>query len=93
MADLNKSRQNPFKCEICDKEFRDIKGLKNHLNLVHKLMGEHQCNICQSVFKLQKQLNSHVKMTFIPQLLNTRFLHLHLKNLPHTSRHRSFRPL
>ena len=29
---------------------------------------------------------------FIPQLLNTQFLHLHLKNLPHTSHHRSFWP-
>ena len=65
MADVNKSRQqqqNHLKCEICDKEFRSNNGLKNHLNVFHKLMDEHQCNICQSVFKLQSQLNSHVKI-------------------------------
>ena len=62
MADLNKSRQDPLKCEICDKDFKSNNGLKNHFNIVHKLMKEHQCNICQKVFKLQTQLNSHVKI-------------------------------
>ena len=65
MDNSNKSRQQNqilVKCEICDKEFRRNNGLKNHLNLVHKSMEEHPCNICQSVFKLQRQLNSHVKI-------------------------------
>ena len=65
MADLNESRQqqkNPLKCEICDKDFKSNSGTKNHFNLVHKLMQEHHCNICQSVFKLQRQLTSHVKI-------------------------------
>ena len=62
MANLNKTRQNLLKCEICDKEFKSSKGLKNHIDIVHKLMEEHhQCNTCQKVFKLQSQLTSHVK--------------------------------
>ena len=62
MADLNNSGQNLLQCEICEKEFKSNSSLKNHFNIVHKLMEEHQCNICQSVFKLQRQLNSHVKI-------------------------------
>ena len=53
MAGLNEFRQqlqNSLKCEICDEEFESNKGLKNHFNIVHKLMKEPQCNICQNVF-------------------------------------------
>ena len=65
MATLNELRQqqkNTLKCEICDKEFKSNNCLKNHFNIVHKLMTELQCNICQKVFKLQAQLTSHVKI-------------------------------
>ena len=62
MAGLNKSRYNPPKCEICDKEFKSNTGLKKHFTIVHKLMKEHQCNICQKVFKLQSQLTLHMKI-------------------------------
>ena len=65
MAALNRSRQpqqDPFNCEICDKEFRSNYGLNYHVNIVHKLMKEHRCNICQSVFQLQSKLTSHVKI-------------------------------
>ena len=61
MANLN----NPFKCEICDKEFKSNNGLKNHFNIVHKLMKERRCNICQKVFKLTNELSSHVKFKSI----------------------------
>ena len=65
MANLNKLRQNQqnsLKCEICDKEFKSNKGLKNHLKIVHKLMEKNQCNICQKDFKLHRQLTCHVKI-------------------------------
>ena len=70
MGDINKLTQNQipynvkteiYKCEICDKEFKNNNGLKIHINVVHNLVKEHQCNICQRVFKLQSQLTSHVK--------------------------------
>ena len=66
MASVNISRQqeqNLLICEICDKEFKSNNGLKYHFNTFHKLMKEHQCNICQQKFKLQSQLTSHVKIT------------------------------
>ena len=53
---------NPFKCEICEKEFKKSKGLKYHFNISHNLKQQHQCNICQKVFNIQSQLNSHVKI-------------------------------
>ena len=62
MVNSNKSRQNPIECEICDKEFKSNNGLKNHFNIVHKLMKKYQCNICQSIFKLQCHLNYHMKI-------------------------------
>ena len=66
MATFNELRQrqkNTLKCEICDNEFESNNCLKNHFNIVHKLMKEHRCNICQKVFKLRNQLSSHVKLT------------------------------
>ena len=61
MTTLNKSRQNPLKYEICEKEFKSSKGLKNLFNIVHQLMEEHQCNIFQKGFKLQAgHLKTHI---------------------------------
>ena len=54
--------QIPLKCEICCKDFKNIRGLKNHFNTVHDLEKEYKCNICQKVFNIQSQLNSHVKI-------------------------------
>ena len=54
--------KNSLKCEICDKEFKSNTGLKNHFNIVHKLMKEHQCNVCEKKFKLHRQIDSHVKI-------------------------------
>ena len=62
LDDLRQQQINTLRCEICDKEFKSNNGLKNHFNIVHKLMKEPQCNICQKVFKLQTQLTSHVKI-------------------------------
>ena len=43
---LRQKQKNPSKCEICDKEFKSNNGLKKHFNMVHMLMKEHQCHIC-----------------------------------------------
>ena len=63
MSDLKKLGQSqiPLKCEICDKEFKNNIGLKQHVNKVHNFKEEYQCNICQKVFKIQSNLASHVK--------------------------------
>ena len=61
MNDLKKLRQNQItiKCEICDKEFKNNIGLRQHIKNTHNFVKEHQCNICQKVFQLRKQLISH----------------------------------
>jgi len=46
----NGQNQIPLKCEICDKEYKNNRGLKNHFNIIHNLEKEHQCNICQKFF-------------------------------------------
>ena len=51
-----------YKCDICEKEFKNNNGLKMHFNIVHNFVKEHQCNICQKVFKLNNQLTSHLKI-------------------------------
>ena len=53
LIELRQQQQIPLKCEICDEEFKSNSGLRKHFNIVHKLMKEHQCNICQKVFKLK----------------------------------------
>ena len=54
--------QIPLKCEICDKVFKTINGLKTHFIIIHDLEQEFQCNIWQKIFYIQKQLISHVKI-------------------------------
>ena len=55
-------KEKMYKCEICDKEFKNNQYLRQHFNNVHNLTGEHHCNICQKVFKLQNKLTSHMKI-------------------------------
>ena len=65
MEDLNNSRQQnrvTCKCEICDKEFKCNNKLNRHFNGVHNSIKEHQCNICQMIFNLQRELSLHVKI-------------------------------
>ena len=65
MDDFTLSRQqkrNPFKCEICDKEFKNKNGLRSHFNGVHNLMKDFQCNICQKVFTFENKLAKHMKI-------------------------------
>ena len=61
MADLDISPQNKPKCEICDNEFKTIKGLKNHFNNVHMLMKEHQCDQSDTLalFSYKKRYHLH----------------------------------
>ena len=58
MEDLEKLRQEKeisfdekskirYKCEICDKEFKNNGILKNHFDIVHGFVKGIQCNICQ----------------------------------------------
>ena len=60
---LHEKTKITFKCEICDKEFKNNNGLKKHFNVVHNFVKEHQCNICQKVYKIQSQLTIHVKIS------------------------------
>ena len=50
-----------LKCEICDKEYKNNKGLKNHFNIIHNLEKEYCCNICQKIFNVQGELTVHLK--------------------------------
>ena len=63
MDNLTKLRQKEifineqiYKCEICDKELKNKESLKMHVNIVHKFVNEHQCNICQKKFKMHSTL-------------------------------------
>ena len=59
---LHAKTKKECKCEICDKEFKNIYGLKRHFDVVHKFEKDHQCNICQKKFMLDSQLTSHLKI-------------------------------
>ena len=74
MEDLEKLRQEKeisfdekskirYKCEICDKEFKNNGILKNHFDIVHGFVKGIQCNICQKRFMFQSQLTSHEKIS------------------------------
>ena len=65
MENLKQFRKKPTlaqKCDICDKEFKNTKGLKYHVNIIHNLEKEYQCNVCQKAFNTQRKLTLHEKI-------------------------------
>ena len=61
---LLKEKDKIYKCEICEKEFKNNDDLKKHFNVVHNnlVKEHHQCNICQKVFRHHGKLTSHMKI-------------------------------
>ena len=57
MNNLKKLEENQilFKCEICDKGFKNSNGLKRHFKVVHSLEKEYQCNIKMLVTKVKSR--------------------------------------
>lgn len=48
------------RCNICDKNFKDLTGLEEHLNSHFNIMAYH-CNICRKRFTTAKDLQEHLQ--------------------------------
>ena len=50
-----------FQCDICEKDFNDIKDLSTHLKTNHNENKNDQCNQCDMAFENQASLLKHVQ--------------------------------
>ena len=57
------TESKPYKCKECDKSFRKISLLKQHIRIVHDETQDIRCQLCEKVFrggrKLAVHMNSH----------------------------------
>jgi len=56
-----------FKCDQCQKTFRDRNGLNQHLAKGHLPVGHFECDQCQKTFKDQNGLNQHLAKAHLPE--------------------------
>ena len=50
----------PYGCSFCDKKFKKLSGVKNHLNK-HYGIKPHQCRKCMKKFTFKQGLVNHIK--------------------------------
>ena len=57
-----KDKSKRYQCDLCDKEYKDPKGLKKHRAIVHAI-GEkkHECDLCGRKFFWVSELKIHIK--------------------------------
>ena len=54
----NVNEAGPIQCSVCNKHFKDKRGLKTHA-VVHTKERNHECSICCKTFGLKSNLQHH----------------------------------
>lgn len=73
------SDERPFKCEIagCDKSFRTMKNLRNHIVNSQHLIKEYRCDVCGEINKTKPDFEKHLRMHKYLQLQEKRKQFVH----------------
>ena len=69
-----------LKCKQCQKEYKNIQSLRNHISAVHNVQGQpHLCHLCPAKFKWAITLSQHIaeihegKLPFSCQICKKKF--------------------
>lgn len=56
----NINDNKPYQCRYCDKRFKKLSRMKNHLN-IHYGLKSHQCTKCMKKFTFKNGLTTHLR--------------------------------
>ena len=56
----NSKKFKKFKCDFCDRKYKDLLGLKLHIQSVHEGQ-KYKCDLCEKVFAQPGSLDNHKK--------------------------------
>ena len=76
----------PFKCELCNKEFKTKHGLKGHMNKKKPCITIHQCKFCFKTFKTKQILEKHYQRKTLCVKKNKNNNENNSKNIPNYSK-------
>ena len=57
--------KRPFKCSLCDSDFKDKAVLDHHIKFVHEGKKPFQCTICDSAFPMKHKTNKNNDLKLI----------------------------
>ena len=57
--EVHENTEKQFSCNTCDKQFKNINNLRNHVNLFHNEMKNFKCDLCGKAFSQKGFLNVH----------------------------------
>ena len=57
--EVHENTEKQFSCNTCDKQFKNINNLRNHVNLFHNVVKNFKCDICDKAFSQKGVLNAH----------------------------------
>ena len=52
--------QESYKCEECDKEFKNRDSFRNHVMCVHDKLKKFKCSQCDKAFSIEQYLTKHI---------------------------------
>ena len=58
---LTHTRTTDFRCDLCQRPFKQISHLKRHIRDVHEKIKTHTCPVCKECFARKEALKDHVK--------------------------------
>ena len=60
MLGVHEGKIPSYTCDICEKRFTSINGLRSHFKSIHEKIKDIECLICEKRFTDKSILNSHI---------------------------------
>ena len=57
--EVHENTEKQFSCNTCDKQFKNINNLRNHVNMFHNDVKNFKCDLCGKAFSQKGFLNAH----------------------------------
>ena len=63
----HRPQEKKLKCDLCNKSYLDMTGLKHHNETKHGAIHNHKCELCKGIFSSYSALSGHKRIAHIEE--------------------------